>query len=76
MKLKITERKDKPFTGDEGTQVPWAWYVSVKPDGFIIRFGSGAIFEIDQEVDINLEKIEKTDENGKDRSWLKHVMST
>ncbi len=73
MKLKITGQKSKPFTGDEGTQIPWTWYTATGADGYTMRFGSSSIFAVDEEVDINLEKIEKHDEDGKDRSWLKHV---
>jgi len=40
MKIKITKKKDKPFTGNEGTTIPYFWYTGLLETGERIQFGS------------------------------------
>lgn len=63
MKLLIKEVKDGSFTKDEGGNMPYYWIKAVKPDGFIVRFGSTTEHEEGEEVEVDLE--ERTFSNGK-----------
>lgn len=67
MKLKIKDFKVSPFTGDEGERVEYFWYRAVREsDGVTIRFGSmDGTHEAGDEVDLDIEKYERTDKNGK-----------
>lgn len=59
-KVKISEKKVKPFIGDDGEQRPYAWYKAIRiDDGVTFQFGSKNLeHEVGDEVEINLEKSE------------------
>lgn len=68
IKLKITDKKEKPFIGDEGDEINYFWYTGVREDdGVSIKFGSmNPDYQVNETVDVNLEKTEKIKEkNGK-----------
>lgn len=67
MLLKITAKKAKPFVGDEGEEVEYFWYTSIREgDGITIKFGSmRSDHEIGDVEEIDLEKTERiTEKNG------------
>jgi len=58
-KLIIKKVNTKPFEGKDGVMIPYHWYKAFRPkDGVTIEFGGTQKFDIDQEVNIDLEKIE------------------
>lgn len=58
-KLKIKKVKPSPFTGSEGDQIEYFWYKALRlSDGITLDFGSAKEYEVDQEVELDLEKTE------------------
>lgn len=63
MLLKLTAKKSKSFTGDDGDERDYFWYSGLRgEDGITIKFGSKNDYELDQEVEVNLEKTERISE--------------
>lgn len=65
MKIKITKKKDSPFTNSDGDTMDYFWYNAERlSDGVNFRFGSqNGQHKVDEEVDLEIEKYER--ENGK-----------
>jgi len=61
MLLKITTKKSKPFTGDDGEERDYFWYAGLRQeDGVTIKFGSSnGEYKPGDEVELLLEKTEK-----------------
>lgn len=73
--LKILKATAKPFTGSDGTEVNYNWYRAERiNDGVTIEFGSRKSYDVDEEVEIELEKTELT--NGKFRYKEPSSLST
>lgn len=62
MILKIMKRTVKPFTGEDGEEREYFWYIGKKADGMAVRFGSTANHAVGAEEDFFLE--EKAYRNG------------
>jgi len=63
MKLKIAKKVLKPFTGKDGEEREYFWYIGKRADGMAVRFGSSdGSHEIGDDEDYFLE--EKTFQNG------------
>jgi len=61
LNLNITEKKAKPFAGNDGKEMDYFWYKGEKKDGLTISFGSiDGSHEIGDNVDVDLEKTEKS----------------
>lgn len=64
MKLKIKDKKAKPFQGDDGETLEYFWYKAERSeDQVVIRFGSmNGAYEAGKEYDLpNVEKYEMED---------------
>jgi len=62
LKLKITECKAKPFSGEEGEQIAYFWHKAERADnGVTISFGSKREHAVGEESTFELEKSEGAD---------------
>jgi len=60
MKLKIKKVRDGKFKSSEGEMISYFWYKALRgEDGVTIEFGSKNEYEVDDEIDIELEKSER-----------------
>jgi len=61
MKLKILSVKNKPFQGDDGSEIPYSWVKAEREsDGVTIEFGTkDDSHEVGETVELNIEKSEK-----------------
>lgn len=63
MKIKILKKNAKQFTGDDGEERDYAYYVAELPDGSARRFGSSDTEkEVGKEYNVFLESV--TYKNG------------
>ncbi len=74
MKLVIRKIKDGSFEGDNGP-ITYYWYKAVKgDDGFILEFGSAEKYDVDDKIDVDIERTEYTDKKGNLRFRYKEVV--
>lgn len=72
--LEIKKASKKPFTTSEGEQMDYFWYRGLrKNDGVTIDFGSTQEYGVGDEVEIELEKGERIDKNGKTKITYKEI---
>lgn len=59
MKLIIKKVTPRPFEGSSGEQIKYYWYKALRGhDAVTIEFGSRNEYEVDDELDLDLEKTE------------------
>lgn len=58
-KLKITKVRESEFEGSEGKKIKYFWYKGLREgDGVTIEFGSTESYDLDDELELLLEKTE------------------
>jgi len=76
-KYEITEKKVKPFIGDEGEEIDYAWYKALREaDGVSIKFGSlDTSHDVgDKHLELNIEKTERLDKKGNTTFIYKEII--
>lgn len=74
MKLLVQKVKNGNFKGDDGEQIEYYWVTALREgDGVTIQFGTRNEYEVNEKIDIDIQKSEYLDPKGRIQYRYKEI---